>query len=138
MELNVEEAPNTTVVENIAAHEDQNTSEGGIIRNRLTNLEANVQKLTANEAEILKKQDQMTENDTKLFSKLSQLEEKLDDLTEAICRNNNRNKSRKNFILINKKAVRVSLNNDIAVQTNPEGDGQTGRKQVVRQEETPQ
>ena len=152
MELNVEEAPNTSVVENTAANEDQNTTEEDAIQKRLTNIEGNLQKLTENVTEILKKQEQlienettflkkqeqMTENETNLFSKLSQLAEKVNNLAEDKCRNNNRNKSKKNFILINKKAVMVNLDNQMEVQTKPEGDGQAGRNQVVKQEENPQ
>ena len=121
-------------MEAISANKDQNTSEGDIIRNRITNLEANLQKLTENETEILKKLEQLTKNDTNV----SQLAKKVNDLTEAICRNNNRNKSKKNFILINKKTVMVNLDNQMEVQTKPEGDGQAGRNQVVNQEENPQ
>ena len=122
MESEGEAASNTTIVEDIAANEEQNTSEEDVIRNRLTKLEENQHKLTEHEGKLQQIQDQMTENETKVFKKLSELTEKVDSLTEDMCRNSDIKKSKKNEILINKRGAMVRFKNAIEIHRNPEGE----------------
>ena len=130
MESDGEGASDTGVVENIAAaNEEQNNSEGGVIQNRLTNLEAHIHKLAEDDTKLFKKISELAEHETKMLQKQDQLTEKVDELTKVICLNNATNNLKKNQTLINKKEVIGSMHTHIDVQNNLEGDSQVRRKQ---------
>ena len=138
MERGVEEETNTNVVEFIAANEEQNTSDGYVKQNMITNLQSNLHnfakdqirgneaklfkklfKLADHKTKMLQKQDQLTDNVTKLFKKVSELQQMMDALTEVISCNTHTQKLKKNKILLNKNEVMVNLNHPIEVQNNP-------------------
>ena len=85
MELVNVDTSATGIVEDANANEEQNASEGDIIRNRLTNQEANLYELTENVTQLFIKLDDLTKAVTKLQGGLTENVKKLQDkLTENV------------------------------------------------------
>ena len=120
MEVNSEAASTTIAVEDIESIDEHSVSEGDFMRERVSNLEANL-------SHVKKQCDKITDNVTNLLNTQKETEtkwfKKVDELTEAIFRTNDTDRLKKKKVLGKKKIVPVNLNTPSEQSKDSDGGG---------------
>ena len=137
MEGNVEEAPETSVEEDIVSKEEHSIAEGSVMKKRLCTLEENVtqflttqNQIQENVTQIVNTQNQMREDMKKMLNTQNQVAEneatlfkKDDELPKVMFRTNATKRLTNNEVLGNWKKAVGNLNTSIEQPTNSEGGG---------------
>ena len=120
MEREKEKSSAEDTVEDIDSIQEQSIGEGYHIRNRFIRVEENLHEMTKNVNFLSNKQDEVTENMTKMFKMISDLTEnditlshKDEEPTGINYGTNNIKRQEKRAILINKKQVQVNWKSPI-------------------------